>query len=391
MPFPFHMLDVLPTLHAQWDNAAQWGYFKLVFGFIDDEVATFQSNLVYNMGRWMVGISASLITIWVMWQGFQSVQGRGRSLTEVVFDGARATFIVSLAGSMVFGGYNVYNFLSKDLPNSITQVMSGKKESAASIINEKMTEMEAVLAAVDALNVYAGDNPNLKGDQDRARWMAGIGVAGPMVVGGALLVMYKIGLALFVGFAPLFLMCLIFKSTQQLFQKWLLYGIGTMFAQALMAVMAILCFKIVLASAAAFGAQYLIAAQTGAAQQSVSSLAMLQGGIGLLLTLLLVTVPPMAAYFFQGTLGSYVAYSMFGGGINGGGGGSRSGPQGQAAGSYGTSGMLPAPTSTLSPTQSPQDQTASRNYNYLGPNVRGAARDSANQDVTKPFDGVPRA
>jgi len=41
---------------------------------------------------------------------------------------------------------------------------------------------------------------------------------------------------------------------------------------------------------------------------------MQQDGIGLLLTALIVSVPPMAAAFFQGTLGSFMSYSAFGSG-----------------------------------------------------------------------------
>lgn len=43
-----------------------------------------------------------------------------------------------------------------------------------------------------------------------------------------------------------------------------------------------------------------------------SSMAMQQGGLGLLMTLFLVTVPPMAAAFFQGTVGQFMAYNAFG-------------------------------------------------------------------------------
>lgn len=41
-------------------------------------------------------------------------------------------------------------------------------------------------------------------------------------------------------------------------------------------------------------------------------MAMQQGGLGLLMTLFLVTVPPMAAAFFQGTVGQFMAYNAFG-------------------------------------------------------------------------------
>ena len=40
-------------------------------------------------------------------------------------------------------------------------------------------------------------------------------------------------------------------------------------------------------------------------------MAMQQGGIGLLLTLLLVSVPPIAANFFQGALGAASTYNVF--------------------------------------------------------------------------------
>jgi type IV secretion system protein VirB6 len=53
--------------------------------------------------------------------------------------------------------------------------------------------------------------------------------------------------------------------------------------------------------------------------------------MGLILTTLILTAPPMAAMFFQGTLGSFMAYSQIGGsGV-----GAQPGPQGQPPGSMG--------------------------------------------------------
>jgi type IV secretion system protein VirB6 len=46
----------------------------------------------------------------------------------------------------------------------------------------------------------------------------------------------------------------------------------------------------------------------------MTSQAMQQGGMGLILTTLIITAPPMAAAFFQGTLGYFTPGSVFGGG-----------------------------------------------------------------------------
>ncbi|MEA9656625.1 type IV secretion system protein [Xanthomonas campestris pv. raphani] len=60
-----------------------------------------------------------------------------------------------------------------------------------------------------------------------------------------MLLLYQVAIALFVGFGPLFILCLLFDQTKQLFQKWLLYGIGTMFSMGVLAAMVSICMKMV--------------------------------------------------------------------------------------------------------------------------------------------------
>jgi type IV secretion system protein VirB6 len=45
--------------------------------------------------------------------------------------------------------------------------------------------------------------------------------------------------------------------------------------------------------------------------ESVTSMAMQQGGLGLILTTLIVSAPPIAAILFQGTLGNFSPYNAF--------------------------------------------------------------------------------
>ncbi len=54
----------------------------------------------------------------------------------------------------------------------------------------------------------------------------------------------------------------------------------------------------------------------GSMSDGMTSQAMQQGGMGLILTALILTTPPMAAMFFQGTLGTFMAYSQIGGGAS---------------------------------------------------------------------------
>jgi type IV secretion system protein VirB6 len=129
-----------------------------------------------------------------------------------------------------------------------------------------------------------------------------------------MLLLKKIALALFIGFGPLFIICLLFKQTASLFSRWLLYGIGTLFSLAVLSVMITFAMQMLTAITASYIAQYVASMATNGALSTdgLNSMALQQGGIGLILTTLIISAPPMAAAFFQGTLGQFGAYSAFG-------------------------------------------------------------------------------
>lgn len=139
-----------------------------------------------------------------------------------------------------------------------------------------------------------------------------MGTAGPAVIGGALLLVYKVAMSLFVGFGPLFILFAGFKSTMQLFTKWLYYGIGTMFSMAVLSFMVALVAKITLAVALGMLVKYAILMLTESGAEGINAIAMQQGGVGLIMTILLISCPPMAAMFFNATVGQFSAYSQFG-------------------------------------------------------------------------------
>lgn len=60
-----------------------------------------------------------------------------------------------------------------------------------------------------------------------------------------MLLINKIAMGLFVGFGPLFVLTLIFDYSKPLFQKWLYYGIGTIFALVMLNLMIGICTEMI--------------------------------------------------------------------------------------------------------------------------------------------------
>ncbi|MDG4491907.1 Type IV secretion system protein virB6, partial [Xanthomonas vesicatoria] len=107
-------------------------------------------------------------------------------------------------------------------------------------------------------------------------------------------------------------------------KKWLFYVIGTLFSMSMLSVVTAMVLKFTAKVAGAYWAVKFI--KFGDAE-GLSSQALQQGGIGLIMTMLIITVPTIAAALWQGNMGTFMAYSAFGTAAS-------PGPQGQPAGSY---------------------------------------------------------
>ena len=122
-------------------------------------------------------------------------------------------------------------------------------------------------------------------------------------------------MTLFVGFAPFFILCLMFKKTTPYFSKWLNYGLATMFSSALLAAMASISTDLVeIIARAQFKSKMLGAtleiitgSHSNGDVSGVFQSAMNQLGLGLMLSTVLVVVPPMAGNWFNGVMGGYFA------------------------------------------------------------------------------------
>jgi type IV secretion system protein VirB6 len=116
-----------------------------------------------------------------------------------------------------------------------------------------------------------------------------------------MLLLYEVAIALFIGLGPLFILCLLFEQTKSLFQRWLFYGIGMLFSMAVMAAMTGITLDMVLRVSKAFwlesiGAKVILGP---AFENGLSSQAMQQDGMGLILTTLILTTLILTAPHWQ--------------------------------------------------------------------------------------------
>ena len=288
-------------------------FFRLILGFLRDRIQDFGVELMGRVMSFVGMIALTVLTIWVLVQGYRIVTGQSReAMMGLVVNAVKATLIVGIATSMAMFGSGLHDFLTQDLNNHITYVVTGKNESPSAQIDESLGWMQMALSGVDVLDV--AQDTTIDNEKSRAMWMLGLGMGGPALVGGSLLLMYEVALALFIGLGPIFILCLLFESTKQMFHKWLWYGIGTMFSMAVLAAMVSISLDLVIRVAGAFWANAALGNLIGSDfSDGISSQALQQGGMGMILTTLMITTPPMAAMFFQGTLGHFAAYSAMGG------------------------------------------------------------------------------
>jgi type IV secretion system protein VirB6 len=281
-------------------------FFREINNFLTHEIGVFQSNLFERVVN-VLGVGAiSLLTIWIIIQGYRIVTGQSReSMMVLVTNSLRATLIVGIAlGAAKLSG-STFHALTDGLSNTVTSTVSGTDDDVYERVDRCLAYMQLALSSIDVIEV--GGDEILNEKKDRALWFAGLGTGGPAVMAGTMLLLNKIAMALFVGLGPLFVLCLLFDQTKSLFSRWLYYGLGTMFSLGVLSVMVTLSTDMVIAVAKAFWASSLL----GAGPDNVSSMALQQGGLGLVMSMLILSAPPMAAMFFQGTLGTFSSYNAF--------------------------------------------------------------------------------
>jgi type IV secretion system protein VirB6 len=287
------------------------GFYYLVLNFIKNEVEGFQEQLLDRFAGLLGIVALSVLTIWIFLQGWRVLSGRSREpMMGLVGDSLKAVIIVGIATGWAGNSSALYTSLTTGLGSSVYGAVTGEESNLNglySTMNENMALTTIALGAVSS--AQAGEDGQVTGESLMMGFMSVLGTGGPALAGGTMLALNQVAMALFTGFGPLFILCLLFDATKSLFSKWLFYGLGTMFSLAVLYVMTTICTKAMASVATAY---WVTSAVNLASGDGLRTVAIQTSGLGLILTAMLVTAPPMAAMFFQGTLGQFTPYAAIG-------------------------------------------------------------------------------
>lgn len=283
-------------------------FFQQINDFLDDEIREFAGNLLGRMAALAGGVVLTLLTLWIIIQGYRITTGQSRdSMMALVTNSLRAALIIGIATGAAAASGSIYGTVTNGLTSAISEVMTGPGGDTYEDIDKALAIMKVGVEVIDSVD--ASDDVIANDRKDRAVWFAGVGLGGPAIMAGGMLLLNKIAIALFVGLGPLFILCLLFEQSKTLFQRWLFYGIGTLFSMALLSVMVTLALDMVIAVGLAFWVSSWVPGASSA--ESLTAMAMQQGGLGIIMSMLIISAPPMAAMFFQGVMGSFSPYSAF--------------------------------------------------------------------------------
>lgn len=313
-------------------NIADYAYFRLIYGWMQNQINVLSQQMVVNTVQWISYFALILVTFWVFLQGYRLVTGQSREpAMTLVAHMIRISLAVTFATTVSLVNGDLRTFVTQDMSDGINFMVNGSTSSMTSTIDSNLAYTQLAMAAIDSVQVPYGDTSTAE-EKSRSMFIATLGTAGPAMTAGAMLLMYQVAMALIIGLAPLFILCLVFDQTKDLFRRWVMFTISTLFSMAVLNAVVAIALKATINTAEALWASQLIMHITNTSAEGFNSQALQQGGVGLLMTVLIISTPPMAGMLFNGTLANFVPYSQVGGGAMG---GLRPGPQGQEPGSWG--------------------------------------------------------
>ncbi|WP_230598281.1 type IV secretion system protein [Xanthomonas albilineans] len=313
-------------LHPLADTSlGDYVFFRLINNYLSNQIDTFGMDVMARAMQWVSVIALTATTFWVLLLGYRIASGQLReSAMATMIKAGKVSVILGIAAGIGANGTLLHKTMTDGLDKEIHWLFTGQKDStAADAIDENLTYTQLALSTLDAIQVDPNDPETIK-KKENALLLAGFGTAGPPIMAGVMLLMFKFTMAFLIGVGPIFILFLIFDQTKDLFKRWLFYVIGTLFSMSVLSVVTAIVLKMTARIALAYWGAKVISLGNA---EGLSSQALQQGWAGLIATLLIVVLPPIGAILWQGSMTNFMHFSAFNPA-------SVPGPQGQPPGSY---------------------------------------------------------
>ena len=290
-------------------------------GYIYGMVRNFGLDGFGNIQKLLLTVLTLYLTLWFILQGWRIATGRTQAnMLQFSQRAVMAAFVMWLA---LLGANHSANIIDKieDAQSIITATIAGENFKNP----EKMLDGTLVLMQMMGNKLEAGLPKEADGKTMLTTgllFVTGMGQALPAIISGGLLLLNRIALYLCIMFAPLCLAAYLFESTRFMFVTWAKFTVSTLFSMAVITVIVVMAIKAVLFVTAAL----MFAEMTGGID--LKSIATAQGGVGMLLTTLVLGGPPLVTNFFSGQVSAAVsAYNAVGGLTGSGQGGASGSPE----------------------------------------------------------------
>ena len=234
--------------------------------------------------------------------------------------------VVASAQGFALSGHSMMQTV-RDMQNIVAQAITGNEyTSPDKMVGKVLTYM---LTLQSILQIYQGSvSPGGADFSNTLTFITGAGQAVPALLAGGLSLLNEVALNLSFVFGPLFILCYISVRTRFLFVNWVKFTVTTLFSMAVLSVVTVIALKAIImmaamligmnvssavagAAASALGSDSLLGSllEAGSTSPSLTDIATVTGGVGMLLTTLILGVPPLVVSFFSG--GIAPAFSGF--------------------------------------------------------------------------------
>lgn len=361
-------------------------------------IGTYRDEAAARLGRALGMLSTTVVTGWVLYQGFMVLSGANRQpMMGLLYKTGKLVFILSLV-SVVAGHSPVIADTVLDFQRLVTVAVVGEDTNVYRMIDLNLGLAQVINQVIN--NVAVGRESGSTGNS--LTTAAGLlGQSGPAMITTVLALLAEIAITFAILLAPLFLFFLLFQQTSSLFWSWAKFLLGTFVSLAALAVVS----SIALRMSAIYGASVLAAYYTNASNPvgsfDISGSAMRMATLGTLISAIIISIPPMVMQFFNagvgfatgamgGMMGGAAAGRMAGGGTGIPGFGYAGGAGGGAGGSAGGRGSPAVENGTdsgvrqLGMTPTGRTGADAGSSTVLAPGARGlAAQDSTSAEVRR--------